>query len=122
MTDITVLLCQTNQPKAQSPMSETAVIPGAVRPPTRPLVRAKLARLALMLAPVLLLASACAGGALSEDALATVAVAQQNQGQLNLSDDLASTELLDGNSGAITSLGAVVTGDRPILVWYWAPD
>jgi hypothetical protein len=84
--------------------------------------RPRWVRLALVLAPVLLFAAACSGDTLSEDALATVAVAEQNQGNLNLSDDLASTELLDGNSGAITSLGEVVTGDRPILVWYWAPD
>ena len=77
----------------------------------------------LLVASVLmLLAAACSSSALSEDALITIAVAEQNQESLNLSEDLASTELLDGKTGAITTLGDVITGDRAILVCYWRPN
>jgi|GEM_PF-681603 len=70
-----------------------------------------------------LVLTACGGGgASSEQDIATRALAEQNQVSLNLSDDLAITELLHGETGAITNLGEVVTGDRPVLVWYWAPN
>lgn len=71
----------------------------------------------------LLLLSACGGGgASSAESLAVIATAEQNQLQLKLTDDLVQTELLDGASGQITSLSEVVTGDRPVLLWYWAPN
>ena len=54
--------------------------------------------------------------------MAAIATAENNQTRLNLTDNLAQTELLHGDSGQITSLGAVVTGDRPVLLWYWAPN
>ena len=44
-----------------------------------------------------------------------------NEAQLALSGDLSQTELLDTRTGEITTLSEVVTGDRPVLLWYWAP-
>lgn len=67
--------------------------------------------------------AACGGGAASsEESLAVIAAAEQNEVQLKLTDDLVQTELLDGESGQITTLGEIVTGDRPVLLWYWSPN
>jgi hypothetical protein len=40
---------------------------------------------------------------------------------LALTSDVATTQLLDTADGSITQLSDVVTGDRPVLLWYWAP-
>jgi len=64
--------------------------------------------------------SSCGSGVQIDDEV--VAVAAQNAAVLGLSDDVATTGLLDGVTGEITSLGDVVTGDRAVLVWYWAPN
>ena len=77
----------------------------------------------MLLALVAIVASACGGGgASSEESLAAIAAAETNEAQLSLSEDLSRSELLVGETGQITSLGDVVTGDRPVLVWYWAPN
>lgn len=71
-----------------------------------------------------LFATACGGGGAaptSEQASAAKAAAEVNIGALDLNDDLATTELLNAADGSITTLSDVVTGDRPVLVWYWAP-
>ena len=57
----------------------------------------------------------------SEHDLETLAVAETNQANLVLTDDLAHTELLEGRTGAITNLDRVITGDRAVAIWYWAP-
>lgn len=50
------------------------------------------------------------------------ALAEQNQAELNLTADVARTELLDGRTGQIARLSEIVTGDRAVLLWYWAPN
>jgi hypothetical protein len=89
------------------------------------------AQLLVVAAAVALFATACGGGnggsggaATSEQAEApnpVLALAEQNQAVLQLSDDLSVTDLLDIRTGEITDLSEVVTGDRAVLVWYWAP-
>jgi hypothetical protein len=78
----------------------------------------------MVLLAVALFATACGGGGsglTSEEENAVKALAETNEAQLALSDDLSTSELLDVRTGQITNLSEVVTGDRPILVWYWAP-
>jgi len=41
---------------------------------------------------------------------------------LALTDDPTTTELVNLATGAATTLGDQATGDRAVLVWYWAPD
>lgn len=69
---------------------------------------------------LVLVLSSCGAGVQIDDEV--VAVAAQNAAGLALSDDVATTGLLDGATGEITSLGDVVSGDRAVLVWYWAPN
>ena len=76
-------------------------------------------RLWLVLVALALFATACGGGAEADPA--AVAAAESNESQLSLDGDIASTQLLDAATGEIASLGDVVTGDRAVLVWYWAP-
>ena len=47
--------------------------------------------------------------------------ANTNLGTLQLADDVRDTEVLSVASGEISSLRAVVTGDRPVLLWFYAP-
>jgi len=62
----------------------------------------------------------CGAGPAVDDAI--VSLGSENAASLQLTGDLATTELLNGASGEVTSLGDVVTGDRAVLVWYWAPN
>ena len=48
--------------------------------------------------------------------------ADQNEAKLAFTEDLENSELLDTTTGQITSVSAVVTGDRAVLIWYWTPD
>jgi hypothetical protein len=50
-----------------------------------------------------------------------LAAADANLPNLQTSDDARDIEVLSVTSGEITSLRSVVTGDRPVLVWFWAP-
>lgn len=50
-----------------------------------------------------------------------LAAADANLANLQTSDDVRDIEVLSVTSGEITSLRSVVTGDRPVLVWFWAP-
>jgi hypothetical protein len=81
-------------------------------------------KLLLIVASLALFATACGGGggASSEESSAAVAAAATNQGQLQLTGDIASTQFLDTADGSIQQLSDVVTGDRPVLLWYWAPN
>ena len=83
-------------------------------------------RLLVILASLALFATACGGGGggggvSSEESSAAIAAAATNQGQLQLTSDIASTQFLDTDDGSIQQLSDVVTGDRPVLLWYWAP-
>jgi hypothetical protein len=71
---------------------------------------------------VAVLVNACGGAALSEQQNDLVASANANTQSLQLTSDLASTQMLDGRTGLITDLSEVVTGDRAVLMWYWAPN
>lgn len=69
------------------------------------------------------LATACGGGVgLSEQQNELVVTANANAPSLQLTSDLSSTQMLDGRTGRITDVSEVVTGDRPVLMWYWAPN
>ena len=68
-----------------------------------------------------MLVAACAGGTLSPEQTAAVTTAEANAGSLQLTSDFSTTQMLDARSGEIVDLGQVVTGDRPVLLWYWAP-
>ena len=72
-----------------------------------------------------LLASACgpSGGAdASDPAVASAAeTAATNQSSLRGSSDVTMIEVLDVADGSITTLADAVDGDRPVLVWFWAP-
>jgi hypothetical protein len=71
---------------------------------------------------ITVLAAACGGVGLSEQQSDLVATANANTPSLQLTSDLSSTQMLDGRTGQITDLSQVVTGDRPVLMWYWAPN
>ena len=55
----------------------------------------------------------------SPDAAAAAAVA--NIEGLTPSDDVRLIEVLDVESGGVTTLADAVDGDRPVLLWFWAP-
>ena len=85
--------------------------------------RGRTVLLCVVVVALTLVATACSGGRASSDQdLATRAIAEQNEADLTLTDDIATTGLLAGQSGEITNLAEVVTGDRSVLVWYWAPN
>lgn len=93
--------------------------------PRRTSRRPGLARkLLVTVASLALFATACGGGAsgpTSEAASAAIAAAAANEAQLELTADISSTQLLDTADGEIRRLADVITGDRPVLLWYWAP-
>lgn len=82
-------------------------------------------RLLAIVATLAVLATACGGGSgdgpASQQSTAAIAAAAENSAQLELSSDLAVSQLLDTRDGSIISLGDVITGDRAVLLWYWAP-
>ena len=75
---------------------------------------------ALVLSAALL--AGCAGGSADEPASAAAVTAAVNATTLDFTGELATTEMLDVRTGEITALDDVVTGDRAVLLWYWAPD
>ena len=77
----------------------------------------------LLVVALALFATACGGGGgqSSEEISAALAEAEANQNDLELTGNVAESELLDAATGEIKSLSDVVVGDRPVLVWYWAP-
>ena len=90
--------------------------------PNRKLVH----KMLLLVASVALFATACGGGGggagpSSEESSAAIAEAVANEAALQLTSDVATTQLLDTTDGGIAQLADVVTGDRPVLLWYWAP-
>ena len=48
-------------------------------------------------------------------------IAEENEALLQPSDDVTTFEVLNVRDGSISSLSEVVTGDRPVLVWFWSP-
>ena len=49
------------------------------------------------------------------------AAAEVNIDLVQSNDDVRLVEVIDVDSGSITNLAAAVTGDRPVLLWFWAP-
>jgi hypothetical protein len=47
--------------------------------------------------------------------------AAANQPNLVVSDSPIDTQVLVVADGTVTSLADAVTGDRPLLIWFWAP-
>ena len=80
-------------------------------------------KMLLLVASLALFATACggSGGPSSEESSAATTAASSNQAALQLTSDVATTQLLDTADGGIAQLSEVVTGDRPVLLWYWAP-
>ena len=73
-----------------------------------------------------LFGSACGGGAGGADSSdpavsGAAAAAATNQSALRSSSDVTMIEVLDVDDGSITTLADAVDGDRPVLVWFWAP-
>ncbi len=71
-----------------------------------------------------LLASACGSEGSAPDtpaANAAGAAAAENIDQLESADNVLDVEVLDVADGAISSLRAAVDGDRPVLLWFYAP-
>ena len=48
-------------------------------------------------------------------------VASENAEQLNEASDVRDFQVLSVHDGSITSLRETVDGDRPVLLWFWAP-
>jgi len=47
--------------------------------------------------------------------------AEANEPLLQTSDDARDIEVLSVVDGSISSIRAAVDGDRPVLLWFWAP-
>lgn len=81
--------------------------------------------LLVIVAALALFATACGGGGgsglTSEESSAAVTAGSTNEPLLELTADTSTTQLLNTRDGSITSLSEVVTGDRPVLLWFWAP-
>jgi hypothetical protein len=95
------------------------------RPPTRSRSTRPLAPLALAAAFVLL-AAACGGGGADTGAQPAAAPADgeaQAVGPAAPGADgpLPAVDVVDVESGATVSLTSYNTGQRPLLVWFWAP-
>lgn len=59
---------------------------------------------------------ASAGGAPSVEE-----IGEENQALLEPADDARDVQLLDVNDGSISTLRQAVEGDRPVLLWFFAP-
>lgn len=88
-------------------------------------------RLMILVTGVVLVA-ACGGGsttgaaatdhpATDDTAASAAATAERNIGLLQSSDDVHLIEVLDVGDGSITTLDSAIDGDRPVLLWFWAP-
>lgn len=94
-------------------------------------VSRRLARLVGTLLTLAVLVVACGTGASDQTATALPATeasastaidaASERAASLVTGPDLVSSELIDTASGQVTSVPDLVTGDRPVLLWYWAP-
>jgi parvulin-like peptidyl-prolyl isomerase len=79
-----------------------------------------------------LFAAACGGSssgstAAADDPAAAQAAAEAataaevSQGSLQSADEYHAVEVLDVADGSVTTLAGAITGDRPVLVWFYAP-
>ncbi len=79
------------------------------------------ARIALGVAGLLLLATACGSEGESPGAAAAGEAAGENVDTLEINSDVRLTEVLAVDDGSIQTLQDAVDGDRPVLLWFWAP-
>ncbi|MEM9465371.1 MAG: hypothetical protein AAGA90_08345 [Actinomycetota bacterium] len=89
-------------------------------PRTRPLRRG----LTVAVVGLGLLASACGSEGNAPDtaeANAAGEAAAQNIDDLQQSDNVLDIEVLDVASGSASTLRDAVDGDRPVLLWFYAP-
>ena len=82
-----------------------------MRSPTRAVALALISLFALV-------ASACGGETSTET---HDAVEEPDIEDLAGNADVRLIEVLDVDTGEPTTLSATVTGDRPVLLWFWAP-
>jgi len=90
-------------------------------PPSRRPIRR---RFAASVAAASLLLAACGSGTAVPDtpaAQAANAAASANIDDLAQSDNALDIEVLNVADGAVSTLRTAVSGDRPVLVWFWAP-
>lgn len=80
-------------------------------------------RLVSMLAGAGLIVSACGGSPVPDDpaAIAANEAAAANADNLDQSGNVIDAEVLDVSDGSIATLRSAVDGDRPVLLWFWAP-
>lgn len=52
---------------------------------------------------------------------AVTTVAEENSASLEQASDVRDFEVLSVYDGSVTTLRETVDGDRPVLVWFWAP-
>jgi len=57
----------------------------------------------------------------STDALSPEDLADQNLPNLVVADDARDIEMLSVFDGSVATLRDAVDGDRPVLLWFWAP-
>lgn len=91
----------------------------AVRSPSRAIAPA-------LFAAATLLASACGGDSAtgagsSAQGSNAASAADDNIGDLATNEDVRLIEVLEVDTGETTTLADTVTGDRPVLLWFWAP-
>ena len=111
-------LCQLCEPGPLSPHNHVDRDEYGNGPSLRTRTRSIVATIVM----VAVLVTACGGAGLDEQQSELVAIANRNAPLLQLTSNLASTQMLDSRTGQITDLREVVTGDRPVLMWYWAPN
>jgi len=80
-------------------------------------------RLVTLLAGVALTASACSGSNVPDnpEAQAASEAAAANIDDLAQSANVAEIELLNVVDGSVATLDGAIDGDRPVLLWFWAP-
>ena len=80
-------------------------------------------RLAGVVVGVGLIASACSANSVPDDPAAQAAneAATASLDTLAQSSNVLDTEVLAVADGSVSTLRAVADGDRPILLWFWAP-
>lgn len=82
----------------------------------------RLARPCALLGSLVMLVAACSSIALTDAQQSAVERAAVTSQTLRLTSSFTSTELLDTRTGEAMSLETIVSGDRAVLLWFWAPN
>jgi len=80
-------------------------------------------RFVSLMTGVALFAAACSGSNIPDDPAAQAAneAAAANIDGLAQNSNVADIQVLDVADGSISTLRGAVDGDRPVLLWFWAP-